>query len=55
MDWVVLGVRENFKSGCRVGSSLSLEYGIIPPVFEKFYGSIENRTCKKCGEVMPAE
>ena len=29
--------------------------GQLPPVFEKFYGSIDNRTCKKCGEVMPAE
>ncbi len=23
----------------------------LPPVFERFYGSKEHRTCKKCGEV----
>jgi 3-hydroxyanthranilate 3,4-dioxygenase len=26
----------------------------LPPVFERFYGSIENRTCKACGAVAPA-
>jgi len=29
--------------------------GQLPPVFEEFYGSEENRTCKKCGEIMPAK
>lgn len=24
----------------------------LPPVFEKFYSNVENRTCKKCGTVM---
>lgn len=24
----------------------------LPPIFERFYGSVENRTCKKCGTVM---
>jgi 3-hydroxyanthranilate 3,4-dioxygenase len=27
----------------------------LPPVFEKFYGSIEARTCKNCGEVHPGK
>jgi 3-hydroxyanthranilate 3,4-dioxygenase len=26
----------------------------FPPVFERFYSSAENRTCKKCGTVMEA-
>ena len=26
----------------------------LPPVFERFYGSEENRTCPECGAVMPA-
>jgi 3-hydroxyanthranilate 3,4-dioxygenase len=25
----------------------------LPPVFERFYSSVENRTCKSCGHVMP--
>lgn len=24
----------------------------LPPIFERFYGNIEHRTCKKCGAVM---
>lgn len=24
----------------------------LPPIFERFYGSIDNRTCKQCGTVM---
>lgn len=24
----------------------------LPPVFERFYGNLENRTCKHCGTVM---
>ena len=24
----------------------------LPPVFERFYSKVENRTCKKCGTVM---
>jgi 3-hydroxyanthranilate 3,4-dioxygenase len=24
----------------------------FPPIFDRFYGSLENRTCKKCGKVM---
>lgn len=27
--------------------------GQLPPVFERFYGSIRNRTCERCGTVMP--
>ena len=27
--------------------------GQLPPIFERFYGSVENRTCEKCGTVMP--
>jgi 3-hydroxyanthranilate 3,4-dioxygenase len=26
--------------------------GQLPPIFERFYSSIENRTCKACGTVM---
>ena len=26
----------------------------LPPIFDRFYGSIDNRTCKQCGHVMPA-
>jgi len=25
----------------------------LPPIFDRFYGSLENRTCKRCGHVMP--
>ena len=25
----------------------------LPPVFERFYGNVEARTCKRCGTVMP--
>jgi len=25
----------------------------LPPVFDRFYGSANNRTCKHCGDVMP--
>lgn len=25
----------------------------LPPVFERFYGSVENRTCSACGTVAP--
>lgn len=25
----------------------------LPPVFDRFYGSVENRTCANCGTVMP--
>jgi 3-hydroxyanthranilate 3,4-dioxygenase len=25
----------------------------LPPVFERFYSSVEARTCKRCGAVMP--
>ena len=24
----------------------------LPPIFERFYGSLEHRTCKQCGHVM---
>ena len=27
--------------------------GQLPPVFDRFYGSAENRTCDRCGAVMP--
>ena len=27
--------------------------GQLPPVFDRFYGSVENRTCAECGTVMP--
>lgn len=27
--------------------------GQLPPVFDRFYNSVENRTCKYCGTVMP--
>lgn len=27
--------------------------GQLPPVFERFYASLENRTCDRCGTVMP--
>lgn len=27
--------------------------GQLPPIFDRFYGSASNRTCKKCGTVMP--
>ena len=27
--------------------------GQLPPIFERFYGSEENRTCTQCGAVMP--
>ena len=27
--------------------------GQLPPIFERFYGSLENRTCGNCGTVMP--
>ena len=29
--------------------------GQLPPIFERYYSSEENRTCNKCGEVMAAE
>jgi 3-hydroxyanthranilate 3,4-dioxygenase len=25
----------------------------LPPIFERFYGSVEHRTCRSCGWVMP--
>ncbi len=25
----------------------------LPPVFERFFGSLEHRTCRRCGTVMP--
>lgn len=25
----------------------------LPPVFDRFYGSPQHRTCKRCGQVMP--
>lgn len=28
--------------------------GQLPPVFDRFYGSVDNRTCDRCGAVMPA-
>lgn len=28
--------------------------GQLPPIFDRFYGSEENRTCDECGSVMPA-
>lgn len=28
--------------------------GQLPPVFDRFYASEKNRTCEKCGTVMPA-
>ena len=28
--------------------------GQLPPVFDRFYGSVENRSCERCGSVMPA-
>ena len=27
--------------------------GQLPPIFDRFYGSVENRTCDQCGTVMP--
>lgn len=27
--------------------------GQLPPIFDRFYGSLENRTCDNCGAVMP--
>ena len=27
--------------------------GQLPPIFDRFYSSEENRTCGKCGDVMP--
>jgi 3-hydroxyanthranilate 3,4-dioxygenase len=27
--------------------------GQLPPIFERFYGSLEHRTCDRCGTVMP--
>ena len=27
--------------------------GQLPPVFDRFYGSLANRTCDECGAVMP--
>lgn len=27
--------------------------GQLPPIFERFYKSVSNRTCSKCGTVMP--
>ena len=27
----------------------------LPPVFERFYGDVSARTCKRCGTVMPAK
>ena len=27
--------------------------GQLPPIFDRFYGDEENRTCDKCGSVMP--
>ena len=27
--------------------------GQLPPIFDRFYGSVENRTCDNCGAVMP--
>ena len=29
--------------------------GQLPPVFKRFNSSEENRTCKKCGDIMPEE
>lgn len=26
----------------------------LPPIFERFYGSLAHRTCRHCGSVMPA-
>lgn len=28
--------------------------GQLPPIFDRFYGSEQNRTCKECGTVMPS-
>ena len=28
--------------------------GQLPPVFERFYASVGNRTCERCGTIMPA-
>jgi 3-hydroxyanthranilate 3,4-dioxygenase len=33
--------------------SLSDIVGQLPPIFDRFYGSVENRTCANCGAVMP--
>jgi 3-hydroxyanthranilate 3,4-dioxygenase len=27
--------------------------GQLPPVFERFYGSLQHRSCERCGAVMP--
>jgi len=29
--------------------------GQLPPIFDRFYNSEENRTCAKCGTVMPEQ
>jgi len=29
--------------------------GQLPPIFDRYYGSEENRTCDQCGTVMPAQ
>jgi 3-hydroxyanthranilate 3,4-dioxygenase len=29
--------------------------GQLPPIFDRFYDSEENRTCAKCGTVMPEQ
>jgi len=28
--------------------------GQLPPIFERFYNSVENRSCDQCGTMMPA-
>jgi len=25
----------------------------LPPIFDRFYGSVDHRTCRQCGDVMP--
>jgi len=29
--------------------------GQLPPIFDRYYGSKENRTCDQCGTVMPEQ
>lgn len=53
--------KEGFLWFCEhCGQSLYSEYlhvgnieTDLPPIFERFYGSLQHRTCRQCGTVMP--